>query len=281
VHPLPKVAGLELYSIAPENAAAMSADGKLIAVPTSDRLVWWDLDKGTIAGSVAAPTNAGNGLWISPDNRTLLVKTHDDISIGLIAVDMATGQTRTVLAPEKNQYLLVSGDRTAVAVCRRQGDGQPVLQLERVSDGAAEGHPYSAESLSCGNLEAADATGLTDISSTPWDAGFLDGNGRYVIAANNSIRIYQIGQQAPVDSYEFGHPNGSKQGSPFSFIDVSRDARTVIYTDENGIGGPLALDPAAWKRDLCRIIGYREFTPDEQTSLPARIPTQQVCPAAG
>jgi hypothetical protein len=106
--------------------------------------------------------------------------------------------------------------------------------------------------------------GLTGITSTPWYAGFLDGKGHYVIAANDSIRVYQIGKQAPVDSYEFGHPDGTRQQSPYSFIDVSRGTRTVLYEGENGIGGPLTLDPATWERDLCRIIGYRNFTPDER-----------------
>lgn len=591
VHKLPKVAGLTAYYNSPESSAAMSGDGKLIAVPTSDRLVWWDLDTAIIAGSVPAPPDTGNGLWISSDNQTLLVETFDGGNSGLVAVDMATGLTRTVLTPENDQDFLVSGDRTAVAVCRRQGDGQSVLQLKRVSDGAAEGRPYSSQSFWCGAPKAADATGrrlvvkeegtltlvdldqgtkvssgiqvpndvihipdlistggrlllasrqdaqitytelppgphtlhvtdqvltndggktisllkdgalqlrpagadsdrllaeapapqppwepsnnqlrlsrdsslladrqaanvvtvretstlrqtsritaamppsppptsvgsflhtgrklpdnsfnyffdwtgnlvtvsgtqvqqwdartgqqlahfdagallhpggavvpsasqvgigpypaanqvsviiygdpvvrivdlttsrttttvettaadilgiqfdssgryfallrqasvvelwqrdplrrelgplhsLTDITSTPWYASFLDGNGHYVIAANNSIRIYQIGMQAPVDSYEFGHPNGSRQDNPYSFINLSRDGRTVLYAGENGIGGPLSLDPAAWERDLCRIIGYRSFTPDERASLPVDIPAQQVCPAA-
>jgi hypothetical protein len=122
---------------------------------------------------------------------------------------------------------------------------------------------------------------LYGITNQPFVAGFLDGNGRYLIAANDAIRIYQIGQQAPVDSYEFGHPDGSNQQSPYSFIDASKDGRTVLYADESGQGGPLALDPAAWERDLCRIIGNRDFTPDERASLPAPIPTQQVCPATG
>ncbi|HKR49631.1 MAG TPA: trypsin-like peptidase domain-containing protein [Pseudonocardiaceae bacterium] len=608
VHTLPKVTGLGAYLNHRADSAAMSADGKLIAVPASDhpegtpgerkidRLVWWDTATGTI-GSVPAPPNTSNGLWISPDNRTLLVQTSEEaLTTGLVAVDMATGQTRTVVAPKPDQFLRMSGDRTAVAVCHLLQANRSVVQRVRISDGAAEGRPYSGSAFNC-LLQAADATGrrilvrddsllalldldqgtkisagiqksqpkdlgsllfpyvpelisaggklllaghsdaqityielLTDTEppprsqtltvteqvltndasktisllqdgslqlrpaaadsdrvlaeapppnppsnsanhlalsgdgglvatrdaanvvtvrdtttlrqttrittpmppspppttasdfiltgrkqspdnnftyffdgtghlvtvsgtqvqqwdtrtgqqlahfdtrvlhpgrdgapatwrpqvgpypaanqigviipgdpavrvvdlttgrtattvdttatdligiqfdssgrylallrqasivelwqrdpprrelgplhslSQPWYASFLDGNGRYIIAANNSIRIYQIGQQAPVDSYEFGPPDGSRQQSPYSFINVSRDGRTVIYAAENGIGGTLTLDPAAWERDLCRIIGHRQFTPDERASLPVRTLAQQVCP---
>lgn len=119
---------------------------------------------------------------------------------------------------------------------------------------------------------------LADSTSTPWHAALLDGDGHYIIAANNSVRIYKIGQQAPVDSYEFGHPASGDQQSQYLFISMSRDGRTVVYADQLGMGGALTLDSAPWERDLCRIIGYRDFTADEQASLPASTPAQQVCP---
>lgn len=116
------------------------------------------------------------------------------------------------------------------------------------------------------------------LTSAPQFTGaFLDGNGRFLMAANNVIQIYQIGKHAYVDSYDFGHPLRSHSNNPYSFINVSLDGRTVLYADENGIGGPLALDPAAWQSKLCDIIGYRDFTADERVSLPVHVPTKPIC----
>ncbi|MFE0464367.1 trypsin-like peptidase domain-containing protein [Kitasatospora sp. NPDC058965] len=122
--------------------------------------------------------------------------------------------------------------------------------------------------------------------STPGDAvtvpqfagAFLDDRGRFVLAANNVVQIYRIGDRAYVDSYDFGRPPYSTSASPYSFLDVSADGRTVLYADENGVGGPLQLDPAVWQRKLCDVIGYRGFTADERSSLPVAVPAQPLCP---
>lgn len=47
-----------------------------------------------------------------------------------------------------------------------------------------------------------------------------------------------------------------------SLMSAPRDGRSVFYGNRNGRGGTLALDPAAWERDLFRILGNRRFTPD-------------------
>ncbi|SDY85250.1 hypothetical protein SAMN05421504_107183 [Amycolatopsis xylanica] len=583
VRRLPKVAGFTVFYNAPQDAAALSADGRMIAVGMKDRLVWWDLETG-VKTELAAPPGTVNGLWIGADDRTLLVKTvGEQRDYGLVAVDLSTGLSRAVLDRAQDRQFLMSGDRTAVATCLPQGDDQSVYQLVRVADGAALGSPYPTKSVHCGlvgldadgrrvlvkdedgslldlvrgaklssgiqlpglatpitdliasgdkllvaymdtaqltytelppgtrtlsvvtqvltrdgaktisllkdgslQLRPADddddrllarapapqpawdpdgntlglsgdgtllvnregsnvvvvreteslrevsrittarptspppttvgdylATGhkqpdnnfgyyfdhsgnlltvadtqvqswdprtgdqiahwdaravlppggeinsvgpypaanqvavvisgdpvvrivdlitgrttttvettpdlisiqfdaggryfallrqasvvelwrrdpsrrelgpfhsLTGINSTPWVARFLGGDGRFVIAANNSIRIHQIGSQAPVDSYEFGHPNGSGQGSPYYFIDLSSDGKTVLYADDKGIGGTLSLDPASWMPKLCGAIGYRDFTPDERAALPASAPPGHLCQPTG
>ncbi|MCX4632241.1 serine protease [Streptomyces sp. NBC_01443] len=111
---------------------------------------------------------------------------------------------------------------------------------------------------------------------TPTVTRFLDGDGRFLIAANNAVRIYRVGERAPEDSYEFGKPPGTSDGS-YRFLDISGDGKMVIYADRSGPGGPLALDPQVWQYDLCRIIGYRKFTDDERASLPARVPAHPRC----
>lgn len=582
VHRLPKVANPEYDYDGLDDLAAMSNDGKLIAVPTADQLVWWDLDAGTVAGSLPRPEGLIEGLWVSQDNKTLLMRTSvltpsEGVVIGLVAVDMATGLTRNVLPPRPSQYVLVSGDRTAAVVSQNQPNGTYLVSLVRVSDGVTMGRPYTTAKSFLGESAAVDATGrwvvmeegtptlvdlhrgikvaaakggsstfghhagdlvsvggkfvlatmedtrithtellpvsstavdvidlklrpdgremistlkdgtvqrrlvatddykvlaevpgpqspwtsirndlvidwsarlaavqtaanvvtvrdittlrqtvritaamppdyadeqddrfkyffdgkgnlltvsgtvvqqwdlrtgrqlarfdagslhprddidpdllptvwnhpaanqvsvivpddpvirvvdlrtghttttmkavpdvraiafdrsgryfvllrqsavvelwrrdplrreigplysLTGLIDTPIAVGFLDGDGRYAIAANNAVRIYQIGQKAPTEFYDFGNPDGSHEENPYSFIDVSKDGRTVLYTMAvDRIPRLLVLDPTVWERHLCQVIGYRDFAADERDSLSA--PVRELCPATG
>ncbi|MER7827308.1 trypsin-like peptidase domain-containing protein [Streptomyces sp. NPDC096097] len=123
-------------------------------------------------------------------------------------------------------------------------------------------------------------------SDTPTVTRFRDGDGHFLIAADNAVRTYGIEERALVESYEFGPPPNpilsSVFGSgtrPYSFLGVSEDSTTVIYADPSGPGGVLSLDPGAWQRGLCKTIGNRTFTAEERRSLPVRVPAQPVCPA--
>ncbi|ACU37036.1 S1 family peptidase [Actinosynnema mirum] len=575
VRRLPRAVGLKAFTQHPHDSAAISADGGLVAVTTGDRLLWWDLDAGTVAGTAPLPLDAGNGLWFGADDRTLLVKTFHDVGAasaeGLVAADLATGEVRSVLDPVVDRELLVSGDRTGVVTCRRDESGGRV-QLLRVADGIELGaaipttrcalvstdatghrtvvredglvlvdlgagavvsdvvqraaerpvaflsglvesggdlllgalHPWGVTytTLPTGNqvLDADDGvltpdgagtvTRLTDgrlqlrpsgedsgsplaehpgtpplaprlrehllavdpsgellvnrtgeheitvhqlpslreltritavahppdpsgkdvgftyhfdrnggvvtVSGTVvqqwdarrgeelarfdakallppgappsalavapyplqghvavlvregttahvielatgrttgtvevppytyglqfdpsgryfavlrtgtavelwrrdphrrelgigsslssgnaagWRAGFLDDEGRYLVAANNAVRVYRIGDKAPVDSYEFAFPDSGNH----HFVDVSADGGTVLYQEVGAFGGPggpggaLALDPVAWQRDLCRVIGDRAFTEDERDALPPGVDSLRVC----
>lgn len=117
---------------------------------------------------------------------------------------------------------------------------------------------------------------------TPVAARFLDSEGRFLLAANSTVQTYDIGKHRYLDSYDFGHLTdgltGESSAKKYSFIDVSKDGKTVLYADEHGIGGPLLLDPAKWQRELCRTIAYRTFTADEQDRLPVRVSGHSVCP---
>jgi hypothetical protein len=123
----------------------------------------------------------------------------------------------------------------------------------------------------------------SDASGKPYAAGFLDDNGHYLLAANDAVRIYQVGSRAYLDSYDFGQPPGNlfslfPEGAPYySFFDVAAKGKVVLYTDVTGLGGPLVLDPALWQRKLCAIIGNRTFTAEERDSLPVRVPAGPVC----
>ncbi|WP_219669972.1 serine protease [Streptomyces bambusae] len=121
--------------------------------------------------------------------------------------------------------------------------------------------------------------GVGDRTGTQYVASFLDGEGRYVVAAQSTIRIYRVGDRSYVDAYDFGRSDDTYGLSGgYEFMDLSADARTTVYISPKRSGGPLRLDPALWQRELCRIIGDRAFTADERRSLPVRVPDRQVCP---
>jgi WD40 repeat protein len=114
-------------------------------------------------------------------------------------------------------------------------------------------------------------------------ARFLNDTGRYVLANNNKVRIYEIGQKTYQDSFDLGpYRSDSAPDSPQPYFEdfVSRNGRTVLlFTDETkSRGGVLILSPNAWIDRLCQLIAGREFTADERTSTPARIPDGPMCP---
>ncbi|MFJ4539372.1 trypsin-like peptidase domain-containing protein [Streptomyces tibetensis] len=166
VHELPKAKDLINYADS-SSGFAMSEDGRTVAVRDGNHLMWWDLDSNTVGGRVPAPSNMAGNLWIDPGKRHLLVETSrvqkDKFRVALLAVDMATGRSRTVVRDAER--LLVSGDRSAVVACRRDGDSAKSLTLRRISDGAQQGRRYVWDDGDCG-LEGVDLTGRHVVTST-------------------------------------------------------------------------------------------------------------------
>ncbi|WP_380282567.1 trypsin-like peptidase domain-containing protein [Kitasatospora purpeofusca] len=118
---------------------------------------------------------------------------------------------------------------------------------------------------------------IAEDTNTSFVARFIDRDGRFLIAANNAVRTYRVGDRAPENSYEFGEAPGSSSNRSYLFVDFSLDGSKVLYVGPSGSGGALALDPRTWRRELCKIIGYRQFTEDERASLPARLEEQPLC----
>ncbi|MCB5179591.1 nSTAND1 domain-containing NTPase [Streptomyces antimicrobicus] len=119
---------------------------------------------------------------------------------------------------------------------------------------------------------------IGDSARAQYVASFLGDGGRFVVAAASTVRTYRVGARNYVDAYDFGRAEDRFGGSArYQFMDMSADGRTVVHIAPSGSGGPLRLDPALWRRELCRIIGGREFTDEERRSLPVRIPDRQVC----
>ncbi|MGW0961372.1 serine protease [Streptomyces gelaticus] len=118
---------------------------------------------------------------------------------------------------------------------------------------------------------------IAESPSTPFAATFLDGEGRYLLAANNAVRVYRIGKPGYETSYSFTGPRDSARNGQHSFMDASRDGSTVLHIGPDGIGGPLHLAPGRWYRELCDIIGDRELTPEEVDVLPVDPRTRRPC----
>ncbi|MFC5719140.1 trypsin-like peptidase domain-containing protein [Streptomyces gamaensis] len=113
-------------------------------------------------------------------------------------------------------------------------------------------------------------------------SGFLDGEGRFFYSYGNKVRVYRVGDRSYDSSWDLGEEAAaSSTDSKRKLVDVSRDGKTLMFTtrDENGVQ-LLPLQPEAWRRKLCDVIGNREFTREERDSLPARIPSGPLCRAS-
>ncbi|MFE6847555.1 trypsin-like peptidase domain-containing protein [Streptomyces sp. NPDC057686] len=180
-------------------------------------------------------------------------------------VDIVTGRTVTTVRTAADavfirfdtsgRYFALSRGQSHLELWQREPDRRQISPLRSVSESA----------------------------DTPVAGAFIDGEGTFLMAANGSVQIFDVAHRTLRDSYVFGRPGDNGRGvlsrGAFSFMDVSRDGRTVIYADADGKGGPLVLDPDRWQRELCGIIGYREFTAEERGSLPVKPPERQVCTA--
>lgn len=113
---------------------------------------------------------------------------------------------------------------------------------------------------------------LPSVDAPPWTERFLN-DGRFLLASNGIIQIYRFGDGIRRDTY---NPGLDADDHEYTFSDAAVDGRTVLIWDGD-IGQPLKLDPAAWRRDLCKIIGYRDFTPAERSASLVRIPSGPVC----
>ncbi|MFE3637758.1 trypsin-like peptidase domain-containing protein [Streptomyces sp. NPDC059168] len=176
VHELPGVKDLLVYTFENRSGFAMSADGRIVAARSKSGLVWWDLDSGRLGGRVPAPADAGGGLWVGSDDRSLLVDTlafgGNRSTSGLVAVDAYSGRSRTVVRGAGQ--VLVSGDRTSVVVCRK-ADAAVTYTLRRISDGARQGRRYDeSDGNTCGSMQGVDATGRRVATADGGDVSLVD-----------------------------------------------------------------------------------------------------------
>ncbi|MEV4329141.1 trypsin-like peptidase domain-containing protein [Streptomyces sp. NPDC049597] len=207
--------------------ASMSPDGRIIASKVKDRLVWWNLDSGAVGGEVPAPEGMIFDLWVGAGNRTLLTPVYENLNglskqekIGLLAVDMATGRQRVVVSG--TEEVLLSGDRKAVVACREQ-DGQSVLSLHRVSDGALQGGPYREK----------EERYRTDLCS----ADAVDATGRFVVLGLGHLRLLDLARNTvvsrsadPVEPVRF-LPYETLVSTGGQLLHLQYDDNAITYTE--------------------------------------------------
>ncbi|MET9395276.1 serine protease [Streptomyces sp. NPDC006624] len=119
---------------------------------------------------------------------------------------------------------------------------------------------------------------IAESDETPYAAGFLP-HGRYLVAANNAVRVHRLGKPGYETFYSFTGPPDSRLEGQHAFLGASEDGSTVLHIGPDGTGGPLQLAPGRWYRELCDIIGDRELTASEVDLLPAVPSTRKPCAA--
>ncbi|MFE0818937.1 trypsin-like peptidase domain-containing protein [Streptomyces sp. NPDC058847] len=118
-------------------------------------------------------------------------------------------------------------------------------------------------------------------TSDPHSRGFVAQflrDGRFLLASRTSVHFYDIGEGRSEDTYTFGVPVDGFRG--YSYVDASVDGRSLMFRDDEMVGSAyrfIRLDAALWKRQLCRVIGYREFTPAEKEGLGISLPQEPLC----
>ncbi|MGC9538457.1 trypsin-like peptidase domain-containing protein [Streptomyces sp. UG1] len=110
---------------------------------------------------------------------------------------------------------------------------------------------------------------------------FLKGTGRFLMASNNKIRIYRLGEHDYELSLDLGPYSELGTDLPhYTFTDVSRDGGTLLFHLDGGSEEirSLPLRPESWADALCRTLGDADLTADERRSQPVPVPSAPVCP---
>ncbi|MEU8347932.1 trypsin-like peptidase domain-containing protein [Spirillospora sp. NPDC048832] len=97
------------------------------------------------------------------------------------------------------------------------------------------------------------------------------GEDRFLLAANNSVRAYDLGSETEIESFRFGGKPSRISldlGEPIGIVlDVSSRGDRVIYQRWNGPSLVVPLDPNRWQRTLCEVVGHRDLAAGELDHL--------------
>lgn len=116
-------------------------------------------------------------------------------------------------------------------------------------------------------------------------ARFL-GSDRFLLGADNSVRVYDLRSGIQTDSFRFG--GQVSQGSvadptdPLGTVQaVSSDGERVIYQRAEGPPLVIPLDAGQWQRSLCAVAGYRRLGGELDYLTPGTRIRRDVCGQAG
>ncbi|WP_215455600.1 trypsin-like peptidase domain-containing protein [Streptomyces sp. ATCC 21386] len=110
---------------------------------------------------------------------------------------------------------------------------------------------------------------------------YVEGTGRFLMATNNRIRIYRVGERDYEVSLDLGAYSESSHDPPaYKFTHASRDGQTLLFyqAGSSQIIRPLSLRPDSWAEALCRVLGDSDLTPEEREGQPVPVPFEPVCP---
>ncbi|MFF8563655.1 trypsin-like peptidase domain-containing protein [Streptomyces albidoflavus] len=240
--------------------------GKLVTV-SGTVVEQWDprtgrrlarFDAATVRSRVGGAEDAR--LWIGPVPEAGRVSVIVLDRPGIHLVDVATGRTVETVR---------TGDDILAAQFDPSGKYFAILRRGSIFELWRRGDPPHKELGPLRSLAEADAT--------PYVASFLEGEGRYLVAADNALRIYRIGKPGYETFYSFVRPGDRQTRAQHTFRGASVDGSTVLHWGPDDRGGPLHLSPRRWYRDLCDIIGDRELTAEEAELLPAEPRTLRPC----
>lgn len=149
-------------------AAALSPDGRLLAVASGSRVMVWDLEAKRVAHTLTGHAAAVNAVAFAPDGRTLATAGND---AAVILWDLAAGTNRT-LTGHTNWVLAVafSPDGTRVASA---GYGRTVLTHDAATGDIAmtlAGHEAAVRSLAYSPDGRRLASAGADAAVKVWDA---------------------------------------------------------------------------------------------------------------
>ena len=214
---------------------------------------------------MAAPSTAAN--------QVVIVDTGDPL---LRVVDLATGHVVTSFKTEDDVVGVQFDPSGQYFALLREGSQ---VELWRRNPLEKELGPLPSLTSASGTIDNVSADNPTG-QAGPFAAGFIDNNGHFMIAANGTVHIYQVGDHSYTDYFDFSLPEGTAavgSNDPYSFLNASEDGTELLYVDPSGNLGAIKLDPAAWMRTLCDVIGDRSFTDTDRASLPVGVPQQPVC----
>ncbi|WP_331449121.1 serine protease [Streptomyces prasinus] len=264
----PRSPGGEGGSAGPDHDLTYFFDGggKLVTVSGTVVEQWDPRTGGRLARFDAAAVRSRAGgakdarLWIGPhpvaDRVGVIVLDRPGIQV----VDVTTGRTVETVK---------TGDDILAAQFDPSGKYFAILRRGSIFELWRRGDPPRKE---LGPLRS-----LSEVDLTPYVASFLEGEGRYLVAANNAVRIYRIGEPGYETFYSFVRPSDRTTDVQHAFRGASVDGGTVLHWGPDGTGGPLRLSPRHWYRELCDVIGDRELTAEEVDLLPADPRTRRPC----